>query len=52
MERLYDWLLAAGYPKQGIDWLRRHRLSIIIVLAALSWVPVVALVWFLVSLIR
>ncbi|MGV8830522.1 MAG: hypothetical protein ACOH2N_00985 [Devosia sp.] len=45
MERAFKWLLAAGYPRPAIDWLRRHRLAIIIVLGILAWVPVILLVW-------
>jgi len=45
MERLYDWLISAGYPREGVDWLRRHRLAVIVMLAALAWVPVLVALW-------
>jgi hypothetical protein len=51
MDRVYNVLLSLGYPRAGIDWLRRHRLLTILVLAALSWLPVIALVWFVLRLI-
>lgn len=47
MERVFAWLLAAGYPQQGIDWLRRRRLAVLIVLALLSWVLLIGLAWLL-----
>jgi hypothetical protein len=51
MDRVYNVLLSLGYPREGIDWLRRHRLLTITVLAALAWLPVIALVWFVLRLI-
>lgn len=51
MERIYGWLLAAGYPQAGIDWLRRLRLPIIMILALVAWVLVLVAGWLLFSLI-
>ncbi|WDQ98332.1 hypothetical protein PSC71_14010 [Devosia sp. J2-20] len=51
MERAFGWLLAIGYPRQGVDWLRRHRLWVILVLAVLAWLPVIGLVWLFFSLL-
>jgi hypothetical protein len=45
MDRLYDLLASAGYPPAAIDWLRRNRLSAIIVLAILAWIPFLAIAW-------
>lgn len=45
MERIYKILLDAGYPKSGIDWLRRHRLATILILALLAWVICFILAW-------
>ena len=38
MERLYSRLEAWGYPRVGVDWLRRRKLLTIAILGALSWV--------------
>jgi hypothetical protein len=50
MERVYDALLSLGYPAAGVDWLRRLRLHIIVLLAILAWLPIIAVVrvlmWF------
>ena len=51
MERVFNWLLAAGYPKNGVDWLRRLRLPVLIVLVALSWLLFVGLGWVIVVFI-
>ena len=45
MERVYQLLLAAGYPVQGIDWLRRHRLATIVVMAIAAWALFIGLGW-------
>ena len=45
MDRLYELLAAAGYPQEAIDWLRRHRLSAILMLAVVAWMPFVLLGW-------
>lgn len=45
MDRLYELLAAAGYPQKAIDWLRRHRLSAILMLAVVAWMPFVLLGW-------
>lgn len=51
MERIYDWLAAIGYPERNLDWLRRRRLPIIIVLAAASWGLVLFLGWLVIKLL-
>jgi hypothetical protein len=51
MDRVYNVLLSLGYPREGIDWLRRHRLATILVLAAIAWAPVIAVFWLLLQLI-
>lgn len=51
MDRVYEILLSLGYPREGIDWLRRHRLGIILVLALLAWLPVIGVVWLFLWLI-
>lgn len=47
---LYERLLTFGYPKAGIDWLKRHRLSVILFLAFACWVLLLGVigagVWF------
>lgn len=45
MQRIYDWLIATGYPERGVDWIRRRRLPIIIGLAVLSWALVLGAGW-------
>lgn len=45
MNRIFDLLLAFGYPKVAVDWLRRRRLLVIIVLAGLSWALFIGLGW-------
>lgn len=47
MERIYQMLLAVGYPQEGIDWVRKHRLPVIIGMAIASWALFVALGWLL-----
>lgn len=49
MERALSWLLALGYPRSGVDWLRRHRLSVIIVLALLAWLLFLGIGWALLN---
>jgi hypothetical protein len=49
MERLYQMLEAFGYPAEGIDWLRRHRLVVVLGLAAAAWALVIGLVWLVAS---
>ena len=51
MERVFNWVLAAGYPKAGVDWLRQRRLLILIVLGTLSWMLFIALGWLLFTLV-
>ncbi|MBD8064829.1 hypothetical protein IC608_04985 [Devosia sp. PTR5] len=51
MDRIYDWLLAAGYPREGVDWIRRHRLLVLVALAILAWLPVVLIVWLFLRLL-
>jgi len=51
MEQVFAWLLAVGYPKAGVDWLRRRRAAIIIVLALLSWALFIGAGWLLVSIL-
>ena len=45
MERVYLILLAARYPPKGIDWLRRHRLAIIVLMALGAWGVFLAVGW-------
>lgn len=45
MDRLYRLLEAAGYPREAIDWLRRHRLAVILLMAAASWIPIILLIY-------
>jgi hypothetical protein len=51
MERVYSWLLAAGYPKAGIDWMRRHRAAVIVALALASWGLFIGLGWIILRLV-
>jgi len=46
LRRIEAW----GYPKPATDWLRRHRLLTIVVLAAGSWAGLLALIVALYSL--
>lgn len=50
LDQLYETLLTFGYPPAGIDWLKQHRLSVIIALAVLCWIVLLAAVvgaaWF------
>lgn len=45
VERVYELVLSAGYPVKGIDWLRRHRLATIVVMAFTAWALLIGLVW-------
>jgi hypothetical protein len=45
LERIYLLLLNAGYPKEGIDWLRRRRMAVIIGLAIGAWIIFIGLGW-------
>ena len=51
MERVYRTLLWLGYPEAGVEWMRRHRLPVIVVLAILAWMPILALVWLIMWLV-
>ena len=37
MEALFRRLEAWGYPREALEWLRRHRLLAIVILAVASW---------------
>ena len=43
METIFRRLEAWGYPVAVIDWLRKRRLLVIVVLAVLSWLFGIAL---------
>jgi hypothetical protein len=45
MELLYEWLRAAGYPEEAIDWVRRRQGWVILGLAILAWLPIIGLGW-------
>ncbi|WP_332687214.1 hypothetical protein [Devosia sp.] len=45
LDQLYERLLTFGYPRAGIDWLKRHRLPVILVLAFVCWALLLALIW-------
>ena len=45
MEIVFEWLTAAGYPQEGVAWLRKHRAWVIVVLAIAAWMPFLALGW-------
>lgn len=45
MDQILGWLLAAGYPKSGVDWIRKRRMPIIVLLGILSWCLLLALIW-------
>lgn len=45
MERVYLMLQAFRYPSEGIDWLRRRRLLVILVLAVAAWALFIGLAW-------
>lgn len=47
MDRIYQALLAIGYPDRGVDWLRRHRLATIVVMALAAWALFIGLGWLL-----
>jgi hypothetical protein len=51
MDRVYELLIAVGYPAQGVDWLRRNRASLIILLAIASWMLFIGIGWLLWSLL-
>jgi hypothetical protein len=37
MEGVFQLLLRLGYPREGVEYLRRFRLPIIVFLAILAW---------------
>ncbi|MFC0009408.1 hypothetical protein [Devosia nitrariae] len=45
LERVYQLLLAAGYPASGVDWLRQHRLTTIVLMAIAAWALFIGLGW-------
>jgi hypothetical protein len=45
LDLLYERLLTYGYPRAGIDWLKRHRVTVILFLAFACWVALLALIW-------
>lgn len=45
VDRIYDMLLAAGYPPRGVDWLRQRRQTVVIVLAIAAWALFIGLGW-------
>jgi hypothetical protein len=45
VERVYQMLLAVGYPPEGIDWIRKHRLPVIAAMAVAAWAFFIALGW-------
>lgn len=47
MERVYGALLSLGYPAAGVNWLRRYRLHVIVLLAVVAWLPIIGIVWLL-----
>ncbi len=51
LDRLYELLAVAGYPPKAIDWLRRHRLSAILILAFIAWVPFFLAGWLIWTLL-
>lgn len=51
MERVYDALLSLGYPAAGVNWLRRYRLHIIVLLAIVAWLPIIGAVWLLMQVL-
>lgn len=52
VERIYKILLSYGYPPKAVDWLRRHRLMIIILLALLCWAITFVVGWWIWSVVR
>ncbi|MCS6759481.1 MAG: hypothetical protein MO852_11270 [Candidatus Devosia euplotis] len=52
MEQVYGWLAVMGYSPQGLDWVRRHRLATILLLAALAWLPFLLLGWLVLTLMN
>lgn len=45
VERVYQMLLTAGYPTEGVNWLRRHRLAALIVMAVAAWALFIGAGW-------
>ncbi len=45
LDDIYRLLETWGYPRQGIDWLRRHRAWVIVGLALLAWGVLIATIW-------
>jgi hypothetical protein len=45
MERVYRILLAVGYPLEGVDWMRRHRLAVIVAMAIAAWALFISIGW-------
>ena len=45
MDSLYRLLTALGYPPEGIDWLRKRRLLVIVLLAIAAWALFIAAGW-------
>lgn len=45
MDRIYQFLLTAGYPAEGVDWLRQHRLLVIVGMAVAAWALFIGAGW-------
>lgn len=45
MERVYQVLLAVGYPEEAVDWLRQHRMLTIIIMAIAAWGLFIGVGW-------
>lgn len=51
MDRFYQLLLDAGYPREGVDWLKRHRLITIVILALAAWGLFIGIGWMIWSIL-
>jgi hypothetical protein len=45
IDNLYRLIETWGYPRAGTDWLRRHRVWFIVILACLAWAAFVLVGW-------
>lgn len=50
MERVFQLFESLGYPRRGTNWLRHKRGWVIMLLAVMSWLPLLAIATILTKL--
>jgi hypothetical protein len=42
--QLFQSVMSRGYPRAGIDWIKRHRLPLILIAAVACWALLLAFI--------